>query len=151
MDLDRDQAVTIILGAHNYYDNGEEGRVRVISRKFWIHENFTMPSAENDLGIIELPEAINFTDSIHSIRISTRENIENGKEIIAGLSGWGYRKGEYQASEMLQTSRLKLIPHEDCIKFQGYYVETLTKNHICAIGHNNQPGKAVMPCDGDSR
>lgn len=150
MDVDKDQPVLVILGVHNFYDNGEEGRVRVVSKNFWIHENFTMPSAENDLAIIELRDAVNFTDYIKPIKISTQEDFEDGKEIIAGLSGWGYKKGEHMSAEFLQTAKLKLISHKECIKFQGYFVEKVTEKNICAMGYNNQPGKAVMPCDGDS-
>lgn len=150
MDVDKDQAVTVILGVHNYFDNGAEGRERIVSKKFWIHENFTMPSAENDLGIIELPNAVNFTDYIKPIKISTKKDFEDGKEIIVGLSGWGYKKGEHMSSEFLQTAKLKLISHEECIKFQGFFIEKVTEKHLCAMGSSNKLGKAIMPCDGDS-
>lgn len=150
MDLNKYETVMVILGVHQFYNNGEKGRLRVYSKRFWIHENFTMPSAENDLGIIELRDAVNFTEYIKPIKISTKKDIEDGKDIIAGLSGWGYKKDEHMPAEFLQTAKLKLISHEECIKFQGYFIEKVTKNNICAMGYNNQPGKAVMPCDGDS-
>jgi secreted trypsin-like serine protease len=145
-----DEPVTIILGSHNFYDNGEKGRLRVVSRKYWLHENFTMPSAENDIAVIELPKEIEFTDSIQPIKISTKENIENENDLIVVLSGWGKRQGEYTNSVNLQTAKMKLIPHETCLKFQGFYIEKITKNHICALGYKNQPGKPIMACDGDS-
>lgn len=150
MDVYENEPVTVVLGSHNYYDNGEKGRVKMISTKYWIHENFTFPSAENDIGLIELPEEITFTDSIQPIKISKKENIENEKDLLVVLAGWGRRQGEFLQSVNLQTARLKLIPHEVCVKFKGYYIEKITKNHLCAIGYKNQAGKPIMACDGDS-
>lgn len=157
MDLDNDEDVTVILGAHNYYDNGESGRLRIRSRKHWVHENFSMPFAENDLGIIELPYAVNFTDQIRPIKLATDKDIDarmnhdaDDKEIIVVLSGWGYQNSDYEPAEILQTARMKLISYDDCIKFQNHYIEKLTRNHICAIGRDNRTGHAVLPCDGDS-
>jgi Trypsin len=153
MDLNENEEATVILGAHNYYDNGEAGRLRLKSRKYWIHENFSMPFAENDIGLLELPYAINFTDQIRPIKLSTDKNFDgNGteREIIVILSGWGYKDADYQPAEILQTARMKVIPYDDCIKFKSHYVEKLTRNHICAMGQDNRPGQAVLPCDGDS-
>ena len=121
MDVDKDQAVTVILGVHNYFDNGAKGRLRVVSKKFWIHENFTMPSAENDLSIIELPDAVNFTDYIKPIKISTKNDFEDGKEIIVGLSGWGYKKGEHMSSEFFPGgSPLVLVDTQELIGITSF-------------------------------
>lgn len=152
MDVDKDQTVTVILGVHNYYDNGEKGRKRIVANKFWIHENFTMPSAVNDLAIIELPEPVEFTDFIRPIKISTKKDLEMEKETVAVLSGWGYTSKEVRmSSEILQTTRLKLMPYDECTKFQDFYIEKITKNNICAKGTSSSSGKPISsPCDGDS-
>lgn len=152
MDVDSDQTVTVILGVHNYYDNGEKGRKKIVSSKFLTHENFSMPSAINDLAIIELPEPVTFTDSIKPIKISTKKDFDNGKETITILSGWGYTENAKMSAEVLQTTKLKLMSYEECIKFQGFYVEKITKNNICAKGTSSKPQKPVSsPCDGDSK
>ncbi|CAG9804336.1 unnamed protein product [Chironomus riparius] len=155
MDIDKDEDVTVILGAYNYYNNKESGRLQIRSHNHWVHENFSMPFAENDLGIVELPYAVNFSDQIRPIKLSVDKSIDarisrDDKEIIAVLSGWGYQSADYEPAEILQTARMKLISYEDCIKFQSHFVEKLTRNHICAIGRDNRPGHAVLPCDGDS-
>ncbi len=150
MDTYENEEVIVILGAHNYYNNGEEGRIRLKSKKYFIHENFTFPSAENDIAIVELPQKVNFTDSIQPIKLSAKDSIENEKDTLVVLSGWGYRNGERLPSVNLQTAKMKIISYEACLKFKNYYVEKLTENHICAIGDKNEPGRAVMPCDGDS-
>ncbi|KAG5681849.1 hypothetical protein PVAND_011257 [Polypedilum vanderplanki] len=147
--------VVVILGAHNYYNNGETGRLEIHSRKFWVHENFSMPLAENDLAIIELPYSVNFTDQIQPIKIATDENFEekinnNENETIAVTSGWGYQNIDYEPAEILQTARMKLMPFEECKKFQSHFIEKVTSNHICAIGYDNRPGHATMLCGGDS-
>lgn len=149
MDAFEQEKITVVLGAHNLYQNGETGRIKLKSQKYWIHENFTFPSVVNDIAIIELPEEVTFTDSIQPIKISKKEEIQNEKDLIVVLSGWGKKKG-YSTATDLQTAQLKLISYEECKKFKGFYVEKVTKNHICAIGYNNEPGKPIMACDGDS-
>lgn len=155
MDIEKNDEVTVILGAHNYYNNGETGRLRIRSRKHWLHENFSMPLAENDLGLIELPYAVNISDQIHPIKLSRDKDIDarinhGDKEIIVILSGWGYQNTHNRPAVLLQTARMKLIPYDECTKFQNHYVEKLSRNHICAMGRDNRPGHSVLPCDGDS-
>lgn len=130
MDTFDNEEVTVILGAHNYYDNGEKGRLRLKSRKYWLHENFTFPSAENDIGLIELPEEVQFSEAIQPIKISTKNNIEDEKDVVVVISGWGYRNGEYLPSINLQTARMKLISHENCAKFKGFFVEKVKRKLI---------------------
>jgi secreted trypsin-like serine protease len=155
MDMDENEPVAVILGANKYYNSEEPGRLRLTSRKYWIHENFSMPNAENDLAIIELPMTVNFTDQIRPIKICKDQNFDkhrdaDAKEIIVVLSGFGFMNNSHRPAENLQTARMRLIPYDECLKFQSHYVEKLTRKHVCAIGRNNRPGFAVSPCDGDS-
>jgi secreted trypsin-like serine protease len=147
---DKDE-VRVILGAHNYYNPEEAGRIMVRSRKYWVHENFSMPLAENDLGIIELPQPVEFSDQIQPIKLMTDENFDanltEARETIAVISGWGYQNSEYEPAEILQTARMKLLPYSECKKYQGHFVEKMTQNHICAMGYDNRPGHATMVID----
>jgi hypothetical protein len=149
MSLNEHDEVSVILGAHNYYNNGEPGRLRIRSKKYWTHENFSMPYAENDLGIIELPFSVNFTEQIQPIKIMNDTKFDSNldeeqKETLAVISGWGYQGSDYEPAEILQTARMRLLTYKECEKYQPHFVEKMTRNHICALGYDNRPGHATM-------
>lgn len=151
MHLDEGQQIFVSLGSRKFYTYAEEPQ-RVIHKgdmKFWIHENFSMPSAESDLALIRLP-VHNVSKSIRPIKISNDNKIdERGEEVIALAAGWGEMEtGE--PSDTLQTTKMKLIPISECLKYQEHYTENITENHICAFGLHNQPNRVSGPCDGDS-
>lgn len=156
MDVVKGQKITVVLGAKFYYSyKKESGKIELRDRmKFWIHENFTMPSAENDIAVIQLPKAVTFSKSIRPVKVlkhfSDAENKEC-EEVTAVVSGWGAMDDFLEPAEVLQTASLKLLSFKECIKFQPHFIEHVTKNHICAIGQrykNMQPTPGI--CNGDS-
>lgn len=117
--------------------------------KFWIHENFSMPSAVNDIAIIELPRPVEFTDHIKPIEISADKKID-GAEVVATIMGYGAKQDGSILSETLQKAQVRLIPISDCFQYQPNFVETITMDHICAFGENSTEDHVVSACDGDS-
>lgn len=140
--------IVLSLGAYNYYDNGEKGRIKLKSTKYWKHENFSMPSAKNDIALIELPKKVFFTDTIQPIKVSKKESLEDEKDFVVLLTGWGNTQKGYATNLLI--AQMKIVPYNECIKFEGFYVEKITKNSVCAVGFKNLSGAPVMACDGDS-
>merc|ERR1711892_48390 len=51
----------VMLGAHNVRDDSEEGRIELVTRDFFTHEKYSQITLHNDLALVHLPEAVNFT------------------------------------------------------------------------------------------
>lgn len=119
---------------------------------FWFHEDFSMPSAVNDIAILELPRPVEFTDYIKPIEISTNKKIDEnrGAEIVATIMGYGATQDDDALSKTLQKAQVRLIPICSCFQYQPSYVESITKNHICVFGVNLTEDHVVGPCNGDS-
>lgn len=151
MNLEQDERFTVVLGSHNYYVSDDDQKVVKLraNMKFWKHENFTMPSAVNDIAIIELSKNVTFSDNIKPISIS-RDKLIDDKRVVAVIAGWG--ETEKTEPDVLQTAKMKLIPINDCIKYQKHFIETLTETNICAFGVQEKSGlnRTIGPCDGDS-
>lgn len=151
MNTAKGQSVTVVLGGNNFYSFvSEKNKIELKATVFWIHENFSMPTAKNDIGIIKLPRPVKFTNEIYPVKISKDLKIDQcNKEVSVIISGWGAIE-QFEPIEFLQTATLKLIPISDCLKFQSHFAETITKNHICAFGLRNTDSRSTAPCDGDS-
>ncbi|KAG5669780.1 hypothetical protein PVAND_000073 [Polypedilum vanderplanki] len=136
--------VTIHIGTQSIEKDSLEGTTYV-SDNFYIHENFEMPSAVDDIGIIKLPQPLEFNHNIQQIAISTKKNIEtDGKDKKVFLSGWGHTVNREDVAENLQYTQMTLISLNECKKYKKHYIEDLGKNHICAKKIKG------MPCSGDS-
>lgn len=148
----KDDDIVVILGTRGYwYSSRKPYAVKFkTSMKYWVHENFTMPSALHDIAVIQLPNPVELSERISPIKISRDRRIDrDGEKVVAVISGWGNTESN-EPAEVLQTAKMKLVPISDCLKFQKHYVETLTADHICALGLSNGTELAVGPCDGDS-
>lgn len=145
MDRFEGEKIRVMLGSTNFYAFGKEPyRKEFKTEKYWIHENFSMPSANDDIAVIQLPQPVELTKGIKTIQISRDKNIDQrNREVVPSIVGW-------DLMDYLQTAKMKLIPIEDCLKFQKDFVEKITRDHICALGKDNKPGHIVSPCDGDS-
>lgn len=145
------QSVSVILGSKSFYafEDDEPEMVRMKSNIFLIHENFSLPSAQDDIAIIKLPSKIKFNDKIRPVSISTDKEVDqHGNEVLGVISGWG-EMDLHEPADVLQTAEMKLIPICECFMFQKDYVERITHSHICAKGLSNKSG-VVGPCSGDS-
>ncbi|KAG5669781.1 hypothetical protein PVAND_000074 [Polypedilum vanderplanki] len=145
MSIRKGGKAVVNVGVHEYYGGGLSDGITLSSSKFWIHENFTMPSAVFDIGIIELKVPLNFSEKISSLKLSTKENADldvEDKDVV--LSGWGYTYDYSGASRELQYTNLTLYPLNECKKFKSHYIENLNENHICARKTKG------LPCSGDS-
>lgn len=150
MDVVLGQNITLVLGGRNYYVDGPNTVVFKADMKFWIHENFSMPSAANDVAVIQLPQPVDLSEQIKPIEMSTDKEIdEERREVVAITMGYGATQKSDPAAT-LQTATMKLIPISDCLKYQPHFIENISTHHICAIGVHRTERQGVGPCDGDS-
>lgn len=145
MSVRENTSVPVNVGAHEYYGNRQTDGKTIYASKFWIHENFKMPSAVFDIGVIELPEALDSSDKIKWLKLSTKLNADldaEDKEVY--LAGWGYTEYSYGVADELHWTKMDLMPLNDCMKYKDHYVEDMNKDHICTRKTEG------MPCGGDS-
>lgn len=83
MSIQKGDYAKVYLGAQEF-----KGGELVLSDKFWYHENFSLPSAVHDIGLIELPENIKISKNVSFIDIETRQNIDDDDRKVV-VSGWG--------------------------------------------------------------
>lgn len=148
--LDDGDIIFVTLGTTDFYPFAEDpGAVKFRAEmKYFIHENFTLPSADNDIALIRLPERVMLSEKIQPIKMSRSGKVDQQSgEVQAAVMGWGEMETGASA-DFLQTARLKLIPISDCFGFQSDFIETITERHICARNLDNKG--TVGPCDGDS-
>lgn len=145
MSIKKGGKAKVNVGAHEYYGLGRTDGKTIYSDKFWIHENFTMPSAVFDIAIIELPESLVRSENISWLKLSTNPHADldaEDKEIF--LAGWGYTELHDGSAERLQYTKMNLIPLNQCKKYKSHYIEDMTERHICTEKITG------MPCSGDS-
>lgn len=125
-------SIRVTLGAHEYYGNSQSDGKMVLSDEFYIHENFSMPSAVHDIGLVKLPSPIAFSSASRFIQVDSRRNIdaflENSEVLVAG---WG-KISENEIAQGLRYTLMRVITMWKCWTFRDNYVELLTRNHICA-------------------
>lgn len=90
MSVKQGKPINVSLGALEYYGKSHSDGILINSYKFWIHENFSMPSAVNDVGLIELPNPVVESAAIKFIGIETKPNADfDFKDNLVIVSGWG--------------------------------------------------------------
>jgi secreted trypsin-like serine protease len=140
-DIEPDETVGILAGAHDL--RVESAGIYMESSKTFIHENFSMPSAVYDIGIIELPQPLNFSESIQPIKISSKRKAElDARDNEVVLSGWGHVAFN-TSTDLLQFATMRLIPLRECLKFRKFYTEFITTSNICSMRIEG------MPCNGE--
>lgn len=141
--VDGFDAIDVFLGAHNVREASEEGRLEFAAADFFAHPEYNPSTIKNDIGLIRLPQAINFTDNIRPICLPSHSEED---EKFAGLdtpaSGWGKPTDDATAiSPVLREVVAHTITNLIC-KLELF---TVTATNICISGKD---GKST--CNGDS-
>jgi secreted trypsin-like serine protease len=134
----------VMLGAHNVKEASEEGRIEIETRDFFTHENYSPTTIHNDIALVHLPYAVNFTDSIRPVCLPTHsEEHEKWDHEICQASGWGKPTDSATGiSPVLREVTVDTITNLACaIQFPL----NVNKNIICISGKD---GKST--CNGDS-
>ncbi|KAL5285001.1 hypothetical protein ACFFRR_006998, partial [Megaselia abdita] len=107
------------------------------------HADYNSSMIRNDIGLIRLPEDIEYNDDVQPIKLVSRDHADDqfvGRASVA--SGWGkLHDSDELVADDLHFADLTPISNEECKKTFGEY---LTDNNICV----DAVGKSV--CSGDS-
>merc|ERR1719266_1587078 len=137
-------SMRIMLGAHNVREDTEEGRIEVVTTDFFTHPGWSQFNLHNDLALVHLPYALNFTENIRPVCLpghSEAGTAWDGEEAVA--SGWG--KPTDSSTSISPTLRWV---ETDTISNTACWIEfptAVNKNVICISGAH---GKST--CNGDS-
>ncbi|XP_041980974.1 serine protease snake-like [Aricia agestis] len=128
---------------------GGEGPIDIGILKFTKHPDYKAPKKYYDIAIIELAEAVKFTDTIQPACLWTKDDT-NELGTKATLTGWGVIElASKKTSDELQVADVNIIDSGLCESLLGSYCNRLwcgLKDQICA-------GKlegGVDACQGDS-
>ncbi len=137
-------SVKIVLGDHSISREDSTERTYFPNR-FIIHPNYTKDPPENDLALIELTEAIEFSDAISPICLPTARP-SSGQSCI--VSGWGSTRDQRSihwedSSDVLREANVPIRDHETCSN-QNHWGPLVTSKMIC-VGNSH-----VGTCFGDS-
>jgi len=133
----------VMLGAHNVREGAEEGRMELTTTDFFTHPDWSQMNIHNDLALIHLPQAINFTDKISPVCLPAySEAEETFAHLTAWASGWGKPTDSASSiSPVLREVDTETITNLLCkLEFL-----TVNRNIICISGKG---GKST--CNGDS-
>ncbi|XP_043485155.1 chymotrypsin-2-like isoform X2 [Leptopilina heterotoma] len=130
-----DSNIDVVAGTNTL----DEGGVFYKSKKIIPHPNYSSILIRNDLGLIQLEKAIEFTDKIKSITLPTDDFSKFGNSAV--LSGWGTTSYPGKPPNELQHIFLTVIPQKECLSANF----RITNNNICTL---NKKGEGA--CHGDS-
>merc|ERR1711955_35833 len=134
----------VLLGAHNVREAQEEGRVEMISTDIITHEKYNSFNLHTDIGLIHLPEKVNFTDILKPVCLpSHSEEDERWAGEDCQASGWGKPSDSADSiSPVLREVTVDTITNLICAL---QFPTIINHNIICISGHD---GKST--CNGDS-
>ncbi|KAG8443118.1 hypothetical protein GDO86_011798 [Hymenochirus boettgeri] len=134
----------ILFGAHNTLNLGPKTQIRKIE-KWILHEQFSKPRHEYDIGLIRLNKPIQFNDYIQPACLPPR-SVDVFKMNDCYIAGWGYLEEEFKTrTNILQDAYVELINSVRCNSTDWY--NGLVKDHNLCAGYENG-GSDI--CKGDS-
>lgn len=137
-------SVEVSLGVFDRENAEEEGRLsfEVNSTGFKVHEKYNI-LAHNDIGIIQLPEAVTFTDRIQPVKLP-KNHKDTFQGEVAVVSGWGIEHtGASEAPTKLRFTELTVISNAECRKDYNFLL--IRDTTLCAKGEDFKSA-----CSGDS-
>ncbi|XP_009992390.1 PREDICTED: transmembrane protease serine 12 [Chaetura pelagica] len=135
----------VVLGVQNLRKPGKYGTTRSI-RSVIVHPNFNRQTFDNDIALLELSSAVQYSSNIQPICLGPPDlppNTHNHTECF--ISGWGRTSEKGKTTEVLQEAQVEIIPSSVC-NHSDAYGGLITKNMICA---GSKTG-GVDACQGDS-
>ncbi|XP_058067244.1 collagenase-like [Anopheles bellator] len=135
------ESVEVHLGAVDFNDNTDDGRLVLVSESFFHHDRYNPIFVVNDVGLVRLPEKVPFSERVQPVRRATGQEDFAGR--LAVLSGWGLQENGGNVAEKLQFATLNVISNKECAKTYGPLL--VKKTTLCARGEQKE-----SPCNGDS-
>ncbi|KAJ6645747.1 Collagenase [Pseudolycoriella hygida] len=116
------------------------------SNSFFVHHSYNSNYFQNNIALIRLPEALQFTSTLMAIRLPSRSQVnETFTNHEAYCTGFGVTSANDQTlSNRLRWVKVKVISNVECRK--SYRPEMIQAETICAVGWSS-PWQ--VPCSGD--
>ncbi|EFA04558.1 brachyurin [Tribolium castaneum] len=111
----------------------DKHRVNVNATDFVIHPDFNSTTAQNNVALIKLPEALAFNDYVNAIALP-KDALEDSTDAVA--LGWGQTDDEHSGPvDVLRKVTVVTLPNEHC---KYTYGNQITDNMVCALGAFNE-------------
>jgi len=137
-------SMRVMLGAHNVREASEEGRLELTTTDFFTHPQWSQINLHNDLALVHLPQAVNFTDLIRPICLPGHSEAGTPWAHEATInSGWGKPNDQADSiSPVLRWVETETITNTICFL---EFPTVVNKKIVCISGAG---GKST--CNGDS-
>ncbi|XP_053674803.1 collagenase-like [Anopheles nili] len=135
------KSLDVHLGAVDFDDKTNDGRVVLVSENFFAHEKYNPLFVVNDVALVKLPEKVQFNDRVKPVALPSGNSDYTERPVV--VSGWGLMKTGGEVAQELQYATLKVITNVECSKTFSPLV--VRKSTVCARGDEKQ-----SPCNGDS-
>ncbi|EFA10698.1 brachyurin [Tribolium castaneum] len=132
----------VTLGAHKVFET-EDTQVKITSKEIKVHEEYDDNLIVNDIAVIKLPQPVNLTDSIKTVALPNKTDVNNTfVGTTARISGWGLTSGFGDVSKVLLYVDVNVITNIDC---GNQFDEDFADSVLCTSG-DQETGS----CNGDS-
>lgn len=148
---------SVILGAHFLFEANEPYRLtfEVLRQAYIIHPKYDPQMLYNDLALLILPTAVEFTKSIQKIELPSKEELQNSfTGDLATVSGWGrFSDDNSWVSDVLRFTVNEVKSNSECNAIFGDFVIdstlcTITRSTRSGICHGDSGGPLTVTKDG---
>ncbi|XP_058838442.1 venom protease-like [Topomyia yanbarensis] len=138
-------AIVVELGQFNLVESFA-GKVDAIVSNVSIHEQYVHGETMNDVAVMQLKNAVQFTDYVQPACLPVAsENIEHYEGKNGTIVGWGFEQAG-KLSEKLKTAQVPVISYLQCLKSdRDFFSRNLNSGMFCAGLLNG-----TAPCFGDA-
>lgn len=148
--------VTVKLGRVsliNEYDEDSNPSVDVDIERIIIHPKYTSRRKYNDIALIELKRAVEFTIVLRPACLHTKDD-DKDKGALQ-ISGWGRLDSSNETARsnwLMKADTVEIDLNECRSRYQTFQINSLPEgvidDQICAI--NKLDGKVIDACQGES-
>jgi len=135
------------LGEHHRHESDETESITVEVKRIVSHKSYDSDTLNNDYALMELKEAIDFSEYPHIRPIclpsSSAGDFDNSN---ATVTGWGTTGSNKPLSSVLLEVDVKVLSVDECKNDYGYKETQITEEMLCAAVKKG--GKDS--CQGDS-
>ena len=133
--VDGATSMKVFLGAHNVREASEEGRLEFEAAEYFAHPSWNGLLIRNDIGLIRLPQKVEFNDIIRPICLPSYSDVEdNFAGLDAPASGWGKPTDSADSiSPVLREVTTETITNLACI-FE-LFQKLLNQDHVGSKNH----------------
>jgi len=137
--------IQVLLGEHDYWNNGETNMVRMDIAEIVNHEDYNSNTVDNDFALLKMANKIDWAAN-PNIRPACLPSAGSGDydQWMSTVTGWGTTSSGGSVSNVLLEVDVKVISNSECNNAYG----GITNNMLCAADASGNGGSDA--CQGDS-